>query len=295
MNNFIQKLYNSSPIFYKIYQESFLKTPLHKLKQFVRFLNFKTKTAWEYLQTIPRRLGYKDPRYSNLLAMKDKYKGKRCFITCTGPSLTIEDLEKLEGEYAFGMNSISMIHDKTQWKPDFFGVQDIYVYAKIKDYVLSTDNGIVFVPYPYKKRFSTPADWVYFHMSGSYHLYERSYGPRYFSKFTDNGYVTIYDGYSIMYSILQLVVYMGFEEIYLLGADCSYSGDKKHFIEHGSNSTMLNKATEMLFASYREAKKYADAHGIKIYNATRGGCLEIFPRVTLEDVLARNEKNKRAE
>ena len=124
MNNFIQKIYNNSPVFYKIYQESFLKKPLHKIKQYCRFLNYKTKMAYEYFQTIPRRMGYNDPRYSNLLAMKDRYKGKRCFITCTGPSLTIEDLEKLEGEYAFGMNSICLIHDKTQWKPDFFGVQD---------------------------------------------------------------------------------------------------------------------------------------------------------------------------
>ncbi len=37
---------------------------------------------------------------------------------------------------------------------------------------------------------------------------------------------------------------------------------------------------------YRLLKKYADRHGIKIYNATRGGNLEVFPRVQLEDVLA---------
>lgn len=292
MIKIINKIYQSSHFFYWLYQESCFKTPLHKVKQYCRFLNYKTKMVYEYLQTVPRRMGYKDPRFSRLLEMKDKFKGKRCFITCTGPSLTIEDLEKLEGEYTFGMNSISMIHDKTKWKPDFYGIQDIYVFARIKDSVLNTDNGIVFVPYQYKKRYSTPDNWVYFHMSGSYHLYERSYGPHFFSKFSDNGYITIYDGYSIMYSIMQLVVYMGFDEIYLLGADCSYSGNKLHFIEHGSNSTLLDKATEMLFTSHREAKKFADSHDIKIFNATRGGMLEIYPRVTLEDVLARKEKNK---
>ena len=30
---------------------------------------------------------------------------------------------------------------------------------------------------------------------------------------------------------------------------------------------------------------YAEKKGVHIYNATRGGHLEIFPRVTLEDVL----------
>lgn len=30
---------------------------------------------------------------------------------------------------------------------------------------------------------------------------------------------------------------------------------------------------------YVAAKQYADSHGIKIYNATRGGKLEVFTRV----------------
>lgn len=41
---------------------------------------------------------------------------------------------------------------------------------------------------------------------------------------------------------------------------------------------------------YRLLKKYADKHGIQIYNATRGGNLEIFPRVKLEDVLDDKDK-----
>ena len=34
------------------------------------------------------------------------------------------------------------------------------------------------------------------------------------------------------------------------------------------------------------AKKYADSHGITIVNATRGGKLEVFPRTTLQTILA---------
>ena len=36
---------------------------------------------------------------------------------------------------------------------------------------------------------------------------------------------------------------------------------------------------------YQAAKEYADAHGIKIVNCTRGGMLETFKRMNLEDVL----------
>ena len=37
--------------------------------------------------------------------------------------------------------------------------------------------------------------------------------------------------------------------------------------------------------TYRVVKKYADEHDVKIYNATRGGALEVYDRVVLEDVL----------
>jgi hypothetical protein len=291
MESLIKKIYNSSRFFYWLYQESWLKKPLHKVKQYCRFLNYKTKMVYEYLQTIPRRMGYKDPRFSRLLEMKDKFKGKRCFITCTGPSLTISDLELLKDEYVFGMNSICLIHDRTDWKPDFFGIQDGNVFSKVKEQLLSTDNGIVFAPIQYKSLYNTPANWIYFHISGAYHLYEMRYG-RLFSRFSDDCYITSYDGFSIAYTIIQLAVYMGFDELYLLGADCSYMGKQQHFIEHGNYADGADKMMERLFASYGKAKEYAAKHEVKIFNSTRGGYLELFPRIALEEVLSKNEKNK---
>lgn len=246
----------------------------------------------EFLDTVPRRLGYIDKRYLPLKEMKRKFSGKRCFITCTGPSLTIEDLELLRNEYVFGMNSICLIHDKTDWKPDFFGIQDVHVFEKLKESLYSTINGLVFAPSGLKKRNNIPSDWILFPMCGSYHLYEMVYGPSYFAKFSDDCYVRVYDGYSITYSLLQLSIYMGFDEIYLLGADCSYLGQQQHFIETGHYDPGYKEASARLYASYGEAKRYAHAHDIKIFNATRGGMLELFPRVNLEDVLNKKENNK---
>ena len=39
---------------------------------------------------------------------------------------------------------------------------------------------------------------------------------------------------------------------------------------------------------YKSAKEYADSNGIKIINCTRGGMLEVFPRMSLEEVLGKN-------
>ena len=237
-------------------------------------------------------MGYDDPRFRSLKKLKGKYKGKRLFITCTGPSLTIEDLENLKEEYVFGMNSIVLIHDKTDWKPDFFGIQDSNVYDRIKEKLWSTDNGLVFMPYGYHKRSEVPNNVVFFHMCGSYHLFEYRYKTREFAKYSENPYVRVYDGYSISNSIMLLAIYMGFDENYLLGADCTYLKDKQHFIEHGNVELQLGVADRMIVA-YREVKKYADKNNIKIFNATRGGCLEVFPRVNIDEILKEPSNKKK--
>jgi hypothetical protein len=47
--------------------------------------------------------------------------------------------------------------------------------------------------------------------------------------------------------------------------------------------------------AYKNARDYCDTHGIQIYNATRGGKLEVFERVALEDVLAEPDKSVQKE
>lgn len=277
-----------------IYKQSFLASFLQWCVRLSFLLKTKLIAATEYCKSIPRQFGYKDKRFETLRNLKGKFLGKRCFVLCTGPSLTISDLELLENEYTFGMNSICMIHDKTKWKPDFFGIQDVFVFEKLKDTILSTDNGLVFTPYGYKKRFHTPDDWVYFHMCGAYHLNLMD-DTKCFTHISGNAYARVYDGYSIAITIIQLAMYMGFKELYLLGADCGSSSNKTHFIDHGHPGTPMDELQKRLFVSYEATKKFAEAHGVQIFNATRGGYLEVFQRVVLEDVLSNNSNNKIAD
>lgn len=295
MSNILYKYYEHSIILKKIYKESFFgKKVIRPIVNIPYYLKWKFLALCQYLESLPRTIYLKDTNYLPLKSLKDSYKGKRIFIACTGPSLTIDDLEMLKNEYVFGMNSIAMIHDKTQWRPDFFGIQDINVWNKISSYVKRNDNGIVFIPRGFDRLGDMPKQWIRFHTSYAYHMFELCRTHKYFAKFSDDCYRTIYDGYSITYTILQLAIYMGFDEIYLIGADCTYMGHKKNFIEHGNIDPTVIHATERLYAAYSEAKKYAMHNGVKIFNATRGGCLELFERVKLEDIISNNSKNKRA-
>jgi len=221
-------------------------------------------------------------------ALHNRYKGERCFIVCTGPSLNFEDLDKISGEYSFGMNSILKILDKTKWKPTFYGIQDFNVYVKMEEFILnySSDN-ILIADSITNKTNVLPKSFIGFKLDFYGHKYI-SKRPKY--RFSSNASSVVFDGFSITYSLLQLAVYMGFKDIYLIGCDCNYSPnpEKQHFVSSGHvdpNATIMGKFQNGAFV---KAKQYCSKHHVNVFNATRGGCLEVFERVNLDSIIGGN-------
>lgn len=234
-----------------------------------------------------RRNGRLDEKYLKLKSLKDTHLGERCFIIATGPSLTIEDLEKLKGEQTFAMNSIKRLYSQTDWRATYYGVQDRDIYEAMQEVIESTigEEEIVFAGDILERYFDLPDAFTVFPYDGEYHLYNGKLGvPN--AKFSDDAYSIVYDGYSITYSLIEIAVYMGFKEIYLLGCDCSWKkGEKNHIVETGFFDKRCFSNPVRQRVAYQCALDYANEHGIKIYNATRGGELETFERVNLDDVL----------
>lgn len=236
-----------------------------------------------------RASGKEDERYAGLRMYKGKHEGQRCFIVATGPSLLLSDLDMLKAEYTFSMNSITRLYADIDWRPTYYGIQDCNVYEKMCDNIRTWygNEGNVFVSSLIAEKFDIPNHFQQFPLDLVYHDNQAAV-DKYFARFSDNAYSLVYDGYSITYSLIQIAIYMGFREIYLLGADCSYKrGAKNHIVDSGNDDKNEEKNHDKMIAGYQEAKKYADAHGIKIVNCTRGGMLEVFERKNLEDILYR--------
>ena len=100
---------------------------------------------------------------------------------------------------------------------------------------------------------------------------------------------------------LELAIYMGCNPIYLLGMDhdwLAHRGIDRHFysgktvenhpIAHGDLSKDAYKyeleSCLKLWQIYEKMKLIADKKGIKIYNATDGGFLDVFPRVDYKSI-----------
>jgi hypothetical protein len=221
------------------------------------------------------------------------HKGERCFIVATGPSLRIEDVNRLQGEYTFGVNSCLTMYDKTDWRASYYGIVDANAVSilgeKLKseeiptffytdvDAVYDGDNG---VPFPKDDSANILTDT----------FWKRLF-PKKFPETDFSGDITkvVYTGKSVVYAMLQIAAYMGFSEIYLIGVDCNYAQPKMYsdnvtYVDFKTkwDQARLQKQGNQMLPQYEIAREYADAHGFKIYNATRGGQLEAFERVDFD-------------
>lgn len=234
-----------------------------------------------------RARGYFDQRYKRLHEFGGTHKNERCFIVCTGPSLQLKDVETLKNEYTFAVNSITKIFPRTDWRPTYYVIEDMDAYLRLESDLLSAKLEHCFASDLLISMLKPKVDFIAYPFDRLNHStirYQPSMTPQLF--FSDNAYAMVYGAFTVAFSAMQLAVYMGFKEIYLIGCDCDYSGEKKHFEDDGTekNKRPIIDEEQKMLMTYQAAKEYADTHNIKIYNATRGGKLEVFERVDFDSL-----------
>lgn len=224
-------------------------------------------------------------RNEKLLMFNNIYKNRRCFIVATGPSLHIDDLHILmeNGVFCFGVNSILKI--KEEWVADAYVVSDSNFISNNIESIEGYNCRLKFIGNSCKEYWEKERNDSYkIHVvtSGSGIDFSEEIEQKIYGGYGSNGTVT--------YVCIQLAVYMGFSEIYLLGVDCNYviGSKNNHFVVEEEEDHKDHREDSMIKA-YEYAKKYADAHGIKIYNATRGGMLEVFERVDFDSLFEGKE------
>ncbi len=220
--------------------------------------------------------------HPELKKYKDLYKKERCFIIGNGPSLSVNDLSKLkEKEYCFGVNSIFDIYANTDWRPDFYVTGDMAWLStnQFRENVCVKDYRAVFVTDRMQEKFYNDADFEIVHMQANVPNGKETR----FSFDIEKG---VYYGATILYACMQIAVYMGFSELYLLGVDFTGGKDAtsiryKHFDGKYDTGKLYN---EVIYQAYLAAKNAEDRGGFRIYNATRGGELEVFERVDFDSL-----------
>lgn len=232
-------------------------------------------------------------RHPDLIRYKNIHAGERCFVLGNGPSLTIADLNKLHENHAFcfACNKIYKVFNRTDWRPDVLGMSDPLTIIGSKNDVEELADMLVVMSDEFNRSCDNRFPNVVY-----YHYFTEIFYP-YNPRFSDDMTKGFYLGGSVVYNIgLQMAAYMGFSEIYLLGVDHSYSGNvtdtRNHFIEdyYDDSERELRQHSkgrykqEAITNAYLSAEKYSRAHGFRIFNATRGGELEVFERVDFDSL-----------
>ena len=255
--------------------------------------SFQARVVYPYTQK-----HFSKTRYGKqILQFKGKYKNQRCFFVGNGPSLQAKDLDILQkqGEITFAFNRIYNIFNQTIWRPTFYISQDEKMLSGCKDIVDHLDLPVKFIPIQLKWYYD-----IYIHNANYFNMKNQTENNiKADLSWSDDAASCIYCASTGMYTAAQLATYMGFSEIYLIGVVHHF-----HISQNNKGEIVVdNKVKDYFSANYNQdrdnlyipntekstftyiaMKKYCNEMNISIYNATRGGKLEVFPRVGFDSL-----------
>ena len=236
-----------------------------------------------------------------LWCAKNRHRDQRAFIIGNGPSLRMDDLDRLaeHNEITLAGNKIFLAYPGTKWRPSYWGVQDPDTPRQAREEIETLVRCPMFVSESLRTHLPPTSQRIYF----------RSLlppAPPKHPKFSFELLEGLVGGRTITYALLQIAAWLGFSEAYLLGVDFDYSiGEVFDHREHKDLQAYTYNRTracnyfvshyhrhgEVIIRPYLDYQRCAYEAALdqchhtgrmKIYNATRGGRLEIFERVNFD-------------
>lgn len=230
--------------------------------------------------------------------------GKRCFILATGPSIKQQDLKFLQGEICIALSNFFVHPDYALIKPRYYCIAPYHppiteeAWQSWMDELESgCGNTQFFFGLRDRKRNQHNGRFVskklrYLNLTGAW---------RPLLKKGIDLAQPVPSPQSVSIMALLISIYMGFEEIYLLGCDhdwilhlnesSHFYNEKKHALNQKGYNEWFGNDLEYycqsyvnLWRAYKRVYAIAQDNSIKIYNATPGGLLDIFPRVNYENI-----------
>jgi hypothetical protein len=251
------------------------------------------------------------------LTLKNQNKNKRCFIIGTGPSINKQNLVKLRNEETIAVNSFWNYpqYKEIDIKYHLFVDKDVFsnkLGSAFKQEII--DKNILL---------GNMSTSLFFHIDGKkfiegnkLFINNKKYYLSFMGTFKDNLNFNIEpdkilpNPKNVIVCAIELAAYMGFTEIYLLGCEHSFLTSSSYYkgFEHFYSDPEydLNNPEDVkkyalvavdayesriwnvgiLFKNYRllKNKLAVEKPNLKIFNATSGSFLDVFPFVNFENI-----------
>lgn len=233
-----------------------------------------------------------------LQGLHNRFLGERIFILGNGPSLNRTPLHLLQNEYTFVTNRAYLLLDRVSWRPTFYTALDWRVVPDVAHEINQLSGIMCF----FEKRFQDIL------RDGS-DIFWYTHGPAQRPEdkvFAYNLHEGVRGAGSVIGACVQIAFYLGFREIYLLGCDLGYKvndsvrqegedrfgngvklhltstrdDDPNHFDPRyfGANRRWHDPNVKRMISGHEQCLRGVVQGGGKIFNATVGGELEVYPR-----------------
>jgi hypothetical protein len=232
---------------------------------------------------------------------KNQFAGQRVFIIGNGPSIRDTNLALLKSDYSIAMNRISHSYELYDWQPTHFvcSTSNIDDPAWRADILASVGMGIPVLAWDKLRHYFAGYENVAFcHCSHGPEICETA--P--LEWWSDDVAARVCKFGTSMLVAFQWAVYMGFSEVYIVGADLGFQSslvqkifyklglqalghrfDKNHFTSsYGTPGAPAADLNRNMLAAHHLFRDVAKARGVSVYNATVGGELEVYPRVAFD-------------
>lgn len=241
--------------------------------------------------------------------IKGIFRGKRGIAVGNGPSITKEILKKIKNEYTFATNYAYQMVGIEGWKPTAYLLNDTVM---IEELIKKNNNLLssIFSKYIFINQYSLlNNDFICedneVEILGNrgliigentffYHTKRYRADEKYSAEMDINN--ALLDLETTMHAMLQIMIYLGFSEIYMVGMDYNFNsielkdGSIKENEENVKNHSELQKDVSVSYSVYHMTKgfeiinEFAKKNNVKIYNATNNTQLDVFEKVDFYNI-----------
>jgi len=219
--------------------------------------------------------------------MKGRYADQPILIVGNGPSLNKTPLEKFEGVASIGMNKIDLIFPRTTWRPSMIFCSNTMVVRQHQTTFRSTK-----IP-------------LYLSWKSRWFIRKRNPDIFYFNQFQTSEFqcdaaVGISAGATVTYAALQFAYYMGANPVIIVGVDHKFDKNSDSLVYEKREGADTNHFDPNYFpagslwglpllaqseVNFEEARKAFERDGRYVFDATIGGKLDVFQKISIDDAL----------
>ena len=243
--------------------------------------------------------------------LQNKYLGQRVFLIGNGPSLNKTPLYLLRDEYTMCFNRFSLLVERINWSPTFFTTTDNLV---LNDLVTELESIIPTTTYSF---------FPDIHFRGDRFIDKIAYNEKvlWLHQLFGKGFSTklpkIFPGGSVIYEGFQILNYLGFKEIIVLGVDMNFqlhktakyldsksvdivseeNDDPNHFDpRYFGKNRKYHQPEDFVVQSIIDNLDYLGQHmenfGLRIVNAGFDSKITSFPKGGFDSLFSFNDDEK---